>query len=129
MYQRRSSSGGSGPELLDMSVFTAPTKRRGGSGGASRTQALSLLLLLLVALLIFYPQIAAWVTGRGSSSSGGSSAKTGGLAGAGADIGPVLVSYSYFEKDAIQARRVDECMFVLCLLSCCHGCGRRPGFM
>lgn len=127
MYQRRSSSGGSGPELLGMSVFTAPTKRRGGSGGASRTQALSVLLLLLVALLIFYPQIAAWVTGRGSSSSGGSSAKTGGLAGAGADIGPVLVSYSYFEKDAIQARRVDECMFVVCLLSCCHGCGRRPG--
>ncbi len=84
-----------------MSVFSAPPKRRGGGGGASRTQALSLLLLLLVSLLIFYPQIAAWVTGRSSSSSSSAAAS---LAGAGADLGPVLVSYSYFEKDAVQVR-------------------------
>ena len=97
-----------------MSVFSAPPKRRSSSGGATRTQALSLLLLLLVSLLIFYPQIAAWVTGRGSgSSSSAAAARSAGLAGAGQDVGPVLVSYSYFEKDAIQVRA----RFVLLLLS------------
>ncbi|PRW33169.1 hypothetical protein C2E21_7839 [Chlorella sorokiniana] len=96
-------------------MLSAPPKRRGGGGGggASRTQALSLLLLLLVTLLIFYPQIAAWVTGSGSgsgdssSSSGGSKARPAGLAGAGTEVGPVLVSYSYFEKDSIQRDNFD----------------------
>lgn len=116
MYQRRPGSGSGGPEL-GMGVFTPPPKRRGGAG---RTQALALLLLLLVSLVIFYPRLAAWLAGRaagGGSSGGGAASLAGGAVGAGPDFGPVLVSYSYFEKDPVQVGREG---------GCCRGGWRRP---
>ena len=101
MYQRRPGSGSGGSEL-GMGVFTPPAKKRGGAG---RTQALSLLLLLLVSLVIFYPRLAAWLAGRaaaGERSGGVAAGLAGGDVGAGQEAGPVLVSYSYFEKDPVQ---------------------------
>lgn len=78
------------------SVYTPhPNKKR---SGASRTRNLFILLLVLIALTVFWPRVVTFLgapapavrqTDAGSSTAG-----------------PVLVSYSYFEKDPIQVSRL-----------------------
>lgn len=98
------------------SVQYNPKEPSKGRGSAGRTTALSLVLLLLLGLFVLYPRLA-------GTSGGSSSASRQAAAAAAAAVqaaGPVLVSYSYFEKDPIQ---VSVCwVLVTCGGLCVPGC-------
>jgi hypothetical protein len=93
MYQRRAT--GTGAEQqgdMPAGVYTPHSSKKRGAGG--RTRALFLLLITLVALTIFYPRLLTLFGGASPPAN---------TAGTPADtVGPVLVSYSYFEKDPVQ---------------------------
>lgn len=102
MFQRRPVSPAG---VMGHAVYTPKEHGSKARRGGSRTAALAATLLLLAALLVLYPRLA----GRGGGSSrGGRRAGAAGARGE-ADLGRVLVSYSYFEKDPIQARWVAGC--------------------
>ncbi|KAL4854424.1 hypothetical protein ACK3TF_004779 [Chlorella vulgaris] len=98
MYQRRAT--GTGAEQqgdMPAGVYTPHSSKKRGAGG--RTRALFLLLITLVALTIFYPRLLTLFGGASPpANTAGTTADT---------VGPVLVSYSYFEKDPVQRENFD----------------------
>jgi hypothetical protein len=93
MYQRRTNSNVSEPEAdgnMPSSVYTPNVRKRGSAG---RTRSLFILLIFLVLVTLFYPRLVTFLGGSPPPQPSGASL---------ASIGPVLVSYSYFEKDMIQ---------------------------
>lgn len=98
MYQRRSNNNASEPQAdgnMHSSVYTPSARKRGSAG---RTRSLFILLIFLVLVTLFYPRLVTLLGGSPPPQPAGA-----GLA----SIGPVLVSYSYFEKDAIQVGASD----------------------
>ena len=110
-YQRRSSSSANIAETMlpgPPSLAGARRAKAAGEGaGRSRTAGLLLLLAAILAVVFFFPSPAqhpAAAAGQPrretleGAGSGGTAVRAAGAAGG----GPVLVSYSYFEKDATQ---------------------------
>ncbi|KAL4421190.1 hypothetical protein ABPG77_010065 [Micractinium sp. CCAP 211/92] len=98
MYQRRTGGNGEGQHdpMGNAGVYSPPLKPK---RRPARTQALAALLLLLITLIVFYPRLVA-ILGAGSSETPRAEAPA-------VPQGPVLVSYSFFEKDAVQRDNFD----------------------
>lgn len=113
IVQRRSSYNAEDPEG-DYIIMPPPYARRStgrSSGGSGRTLGLLVLLALIVAVGVFFPNLTQLVDSE-RAAGGFATDRGGAVVGAEArflaappDAGSVLVSYSYFEKDIIQARR------------------------
>lgn len=91
MLQRRALASGSTDALCSV-LAASPKEHAKHPRAPGRTRQLSLLLLALVSLTVAYPRLAAWLDGGGAGTQ----------AAGEPPLGPVLVSYSYFEKDPVQ---------------------------